>query len=196
MADNHEPTEATAAERLVRGILSGLYFCRPGYVEFFDHVTQLAEVTPAIMSKRVKDGKAEYVKFPVLVKVPVCVPYAQTLGLALTLPIRKGDDGWLIFSDRFLDDFLQNGAQQGTAKPEACGADNLTTEPRMHSLSDAWFLPGVITQPRKIPNWNNNALEIRNFNRECFISMGADKNITIQTTGNVRVIGATISLNE
>ena len=196
MADNHEPTEATAAERLVRGIVAGLYFCRPGYVESFDPDTQLVEVTPAIMSKRVKDGKAEYVKFPVLIKVQVCVPYAQTLGLILTLPIRKGDDGWLIFSDRFLDDFLENGAQGGEAKPEANGADNLPSEPRMHSLSDAWFLPGAITQKRKIPAWNNNALEIRNFSRDCFISMGADKNITVQTTGNVKVAGATVSLNE
>lgn len=194
MADNHDLSEAEALERFVRGTLGQMRVCLPGVVEEFDPESQLAKVQPAIQMKvNVREGAPEYRDLPPLVKVPVVVPLVQTLGLALTLPIRPGDEGLLLFSDRFLDNFLMKG---GVQPPEAAGADWLTSEPRMHSLSDGIFLPGVITQPRKLPDWNNEAIELRNRERDCFISLRADKDIVIQTVGKVFIRGAEVHLND
>lgn len=185
--DNREPTTEIAFARLLRGIVAGMHFCRPGYIEKFDAATQLAEVTPAIMMKYSADGEVEYRKLPVLINVPVVVPFVQALGLALTLPIRPGDECLLVFSDRAIDDFLENGAQAGNAKPECCGGDNKTTEPRIHHLSDAICIPGIISQPQKLPNWSGEAIELRNRDRTAFISLNANADITIQTVGAVTI---------
>lgn len=158
---------------------------RPGYIESFDARTQLVQVTPAIMMKKSVDGKVEYKKLPIIINVPISLMYAQTLGLVVTLPIRKGDECTLIFSDRFLDDFIEKGAQQGNAKPECCGSDNKTSEPRMHHMTDGICFPGIITKPFRVPKYNTEAIEIRNKDRTCFFSMNQNCNITIQTTGNI-----------
>lgn len=185
MADNREPTESTALDRLIRGVIGGMWFCRPGYIEKFDAKTQLAEVTPAITMKKSVDGKVEYLKHKPLVKVPVVAPYAQTLGLAVTLPIHTGDECLLIFCDRFTDDFVEKGAQQGNARPERRSGDNKTSEPRLHHMTDAFCIPGIISQPKVLPDWNSEAIEIRNKERTCFFSMNKNCNITVQTSGNV-----------
>jgi hypothetical protein len=193
--DNRDPTKEIAFCRSVRGIISGMYFCRPGFVEKFDAATQLAEVTPAIMMKYSVDGKVEYRKLPKLENVPVVIPFVQTLGLALTLPIKPGDECLLVFCDRGMDDFLEKGAQQGNAKPEACGGENKTTEPRMHHLADAICIPGIISLPQVLPAWSTEAIELRNRDRTAYISLNANTNIAIQTTGNIAIqAGGTIDV--
>lgn len=185
--DNREATTGAALDRLVRGIAGGLYFCRPGYIEKFDAENQLAEVTPAVMLKYSADDSVEYRKMPKLINVPVVVPFVQTLGLALTLPIRPGDECLLVFADRFIDDFIENGAQSGCAKPEAKGGRNSNTEPRAHHLTDAICIPGIVTQPQILPDWNTEAVEIRNRPRTAYISLRPDGDIAIRTVGNIAI---------
>lgn len=173
MADNREPTESTALDRLVRGVIGGMCFVRTGYVESFDIDKQLLSVTPAVMMKKSVDGKVEYKKLPMLINVPISLIYVQTLGLVITLPIRKGDECTLIFSDRALDDFIERGAQQGNAKPEVCGGDNKTSEPRMHHMTDGICIPGIVTKPFRIPNYNPDHMEMRTVDGKNFIRLGS-----------------------
>lgn len=185
MASRVFPTESEAQESTIERMLAEAFCCLPGVVEKFDAATQLAEVTPAIQRKIIqRNGKPKYEKIKPITKVPVVVPYVQKLGLLITLPIAKGDEGILVFSDRMIDNFVKKG---GIQPPECCGADNQTTEPRAHSIIDAIFIPGIITKPNVVKSWNNEALEIRNKDRTCFFSMNKNCNITIITTGSTAV---------
>lgn len=182
MADNREVSESVAMDLLLSGHSSGLYFCRPGIIKEFDPATNLAVVRPAIQAKVTpREGQPQYITFPTIIRVPVVIPYAQKAGLCITVPIRKGDECLLVFSDRMIDNFVKTG---GIVKPECCGGDNKTSEPRQHDLTDAICIPGFISQPFKIPEWNTNAIEIRNRERTCFFSMNENRDITISTTGN------------
>lgn len=197
MADNREPTESTALERVVRGVIGGMCFCRPGFIESFDVNTQLVRVTPAIMMKASIDGKVEYKKLPILINVPISLFYAQTLGLIMTLPITKGDECTLIFSDRALDNFIEQGAQGGNAKPEVCGGNNQTSEPRMHDLVDGICIPGIITKPFRIPNYNPDAMEMRTRDGKNYIRLGSnDYGLRFTTGGGFDEGGSDIRMKD
>lgn len=155
----------------------------PGIVEEWDAAKQLAKVKPAVKRKWLnKDtGKPEYDCMPVLCKVPVVVPYSQQAGLLLTVPIRKGDEGLLLFADRSIDMFIKNGGEQNPE--ECCGADKQYTDPRAHSLSDAVFIPGIISQPNIVEDWQEDAIEIRNKDRTAYFRLDEQGNLTFKTTG-------------
>lgn len=185
MADKMVPSELCASESMMLALIAQASCCLPGIVEEFKPgPPPIAKVIPAIMRKITEDDSVRYIKMPVILNVPVDVPFAQNAGLLLTLPIRKGDEGLIVFADRFIDNFVEKG---GFQPPECCGADNKTTEPRAHSLTDAIFIPGVISKKwgREIKDWNLDAVELRNLDRSAFISLGTDKNIVMQTTGNI-----------
>lgn len=188
MADTHYPSFSETMQSLIDAAVDRRYFIRPGVIVEFDAATNLAKVRPAIKAKEVVDGKADYVQLPKIIRVPVVVPYAQTAGLCLTLPLRPGDECVLLFSDVFIDEFVKRGSCGGEcAAPECCGGDNLTTHVRMHDLTDAICLPGVISQPCKLPEWNTDAIELRNKDRTAFISLNEDTCITVKTTGSVAI---------
>lgn len=187
MASRMFPSESSAVESIVSRMIGEASFCLPGIIEEFDPgPPPIAKVYPAIMRKTMPGNQVKYVRMPLLLTVPVVVPFAQTSGLLITLPIKKGDEGVILFADRMIDNFVEKG---GCQPPECCGADNETTEPRAHNLTDAIFIPGIIAKPngKKILAWNTEAIEIRNQDRSCFISMGTDKNITIKTTGSMNI---------
>ena len=188
MASRLFPSESDALESIIGRMLAQAAFCLPSIVEEFKPgPPPIAKVIPAIMRKVMKNGKASYVKMPVILNVPVVVPFAQTAGLLMTLPIKKGDEGLMIFSDRMIDNFVEKG---GFQPPECCGADNKTTEPRAHSLTDAIFIPGIVAKKKwgeKIKSWSLDAVEIRNLDRTCFFSMNKNCNIAMQTTGDVTI---------
>lgn len=173
MADYLSPSENDAPNLQVLSVLSDLRFSMPGIVEEFDAETNLVKVTPAIKAKISVDGKVEYKKLPLILKVPVVIPCAQNAGLCLTIPIKKGDDCLLIFSDRMIDNFVKDGTVNGPVSPECCGGDNKTSEPRMHHLTDAVCIPGILSIPTKIPNWNPEHMELRTKDGKNFIRVGS-----------------------
>lgn len=184
MPNNISPNDNTSGPLLVEAIIATMFFCRPGIIEEFDPETNLAKCRCAIQAKISLKGKVEYRTMPIIVRVPVIIPFAQVAGLCLTLPLQKGDECTLLFSDRFIDNFVNRG---GIVPPESAGVNNQTTEIRMHSQTDAICLPGIISQPNRLPAWNTEAIELRDKNRETFISLGKDKSISISAPGGVTI---------
>lgn len=171
MAARVFPSESYALETIMESKIAEACVCMPGIVQEWDAAKQVAKVLPAIRRKVFKDGKPVYEDMPVLHCVPVVIPFSQNAGCLLTVPIRKGDEGILIFADRALDMFQTKG---GCQPPECCGGENETTEPRAHSLTDAVFVPGIITRPNVVPKWNDKGIELRDKERKNFIHVGED----------------------
>lgn len=170
MADNSVPTQAGAFELQFQRMAGQIRCAMPGNISSFDPATQRCSVVPGIKLKTVAGNKVSYLNLPEIQNVPIVVPYAQAAGVLLTLPIKAGDPCLLVFSDRAIDNFVQKGDAQ---IPGSVTSEDTTT-PRQHHLSDAICIPGFISDPNVVPEWHEENIEIRDFDRKHFISLGPD----------------------
>lgn len=180
MADNSNPTQAGAFELQFARMAAQLRFAMPGIIQSFDPATQTVTVQPALKMKLTLGKDVSHLALPVVQNVPVVLPFAQTAGLLLTLPIKTGDECLLIFADRGIDNFVQAGGVQPT--PGTASED--TTTPRAHHLTDAICIPGIISNPQAVPKYNTEHIELRDRERKKYISLGPE-GITI-TDGSAK----------
>lgn len=83
----------------------------PGIVQSFDPGAVTAVVQPAIRSVETdNDGNCVTKNYPLLVDVPVIFPRGG--GCTLTFPVKAGDECLVIFADRCIDFWWQNGGVQ------------------------------------------------------------------------------------
>lgn len=107
--------------------LAGVHTALPGEIRSYDAATQKASIKPLI-KREYKDGDAE--SLPIINNCPV-IQYAGGGGM-LSFPIKKGDTGLIVFSERSLDAWLSGGNK------EVSPGDR-----RKHDLSDAIFISGL-----------------------------------------------------
>lgn len=120
----------------------------PGIVQSFDPGAVTAVVQPAIRSVETdNDGNRVTKNYPLLVDVPVIFPRGG--GCTLTFPVKAGDECLVIFADRCIDFWWQNG---GVQEP---------VDDRVHDLSDAFCIVGPQSQAQKINGISTSAVELR-----------------------------------
>lgn len=107
--------------------LEDVNVCLPGTVVSYDG--RLAVITPDL-PKQIADGRV--LPPPAIHNVPVQWPTADVQGslARVTLPLKKGDGGLLVFSQRSIDDWVS-------------GSVKAPLDPRMFDINDAFFIPGV-----------------------------------------------------
>ena len=144
---------------------------RPGVIIDFNPAT--ATATVMIAQQYIKSvsptGVQTLSQFSPLVSVPV-----YTLGgggVTSTYPIKEGDECIILFSDREIDNWLNNG---GITTP---------TSLRIHDLSDGFCLVGVRSLPRALGNISTTEAQMRTDDGSTFIGINP-------TTKAVRVHGA------
>ncbi len=117
--------------------LARLFSSRVGVITKYDAATQLASVQPQL--KEVyegNDGEPALELLPVIQNVPVF--FAGGGGFAATFPIADGDECDLVFNDRSLDLWKEQG---GNVDP---------IDLRRHALTDAVAFVGVRSKPNKL----------------------------------------------
>jgi hypothetical protein len=121
----------------------------PGILQSYDAEKLTATVQPAVQGRlRQEDGTWKDVNLPLLLDCPVIFPAGG--GFVFTFPLKKDDEGLVVFSSRCIDGWWYSGGVQKQARY------------RMHDLSDGFFLPGCFSQARKIGNVNAAYPELRN----------------------------------
>ena len=170
MADYNVVSNAEEFEHRFFNMASQLRVAMPGVIQTFDARTQTATVLPAIKMKVNIGGEVEHRELPPVEHVPVVLPFAQTAGLLLTLPVQSKDEVLLIFSDRAIDNFMQLGGIQ----PPLLTSCSKMASPRSHSLADAICIPGIISNPQAVPDYNTENIEIRDRERKHYFSLGPD----------------------
>lgn len=163
-------TPEAAFEAQIEGRLKQLHTMLPGIVQSFNPATQTASVQPAIKRIFTEQGA---VNLPLCVDVPVEFPGGG--DFFLTFPVKAGDECILVFSERCIDNWFQQG---GTQEP---------AEYRLHDLSDAVALVGLNSQPKNIPSFNSTDVELRDRGRTVRVTMKPDGTIE-----NVNSQGSTI----
>lgn len=145
----------------------------PGIIQSFDAGAVTATIQPSVkVPVRQADGSVVSVALPLLVDVPVYFPRGG--GVTLTFPITEGDECLVIFADRCIDYWWQNG---GVQEP---------VDPRQHHLADAFALVGPQSQAQKISGISTSAAQLRTDDGAAFIELDpASHAVTVTTPGKL-----------
>ncbi|KVK39168.1 Gp138 family membrane-puncturing spike protein [Enterobacter chengduensis] len=148
----------------------------PGIIQSFDPDSVTAVVQPGIRCvQRNNDGIVSTSEYPQLVDVPVVFPRGG--GCTLTFPVKPGDECLLVFSDRCIDFWWQNG---GVQEP---------VDPRQHDLSDAFAIVGPQSQAHKIANISTTAAQFRSDDGSTYLEINpATKKIKLVAPGGFDVV--------
>jgi hypothetical protein len=140
-----------------------------------------------------EEGNVENKDISKLVDVPVIWPQGGgsekgDKGYSLTFPIKKDDEGIVVFASRCIDSWHEKGKKtQGTNQnqnqektkgtpPAQTDIAQPLMHTRMHNLSDAMFIPGVRSKPRKInPKPSTTTAQLRTDNQHVYCEIGQDK---------------------
>lgn len=150
--------EQQAMKVLSDTIFSMLRVSMPGIIQSFDPIACTCTVQPAI-SGQVADEAGEFksAPLPLLVDVPVVFPRGG--GCTITFPVKAGDECLVVFSDRCIDFWWQNG---GVQEP---------VDPRQHDLSDAFAFIGPQSQAEVIGNISTSTLQMRTDDGAAYIEL-------------------------
>lgn len=143
------PTLYELVRTAIQAATSNFRVCVPATVVTYDHKKQVIDAKPAFKRKN-PDGTIS--DPPIIYNVPVAFPRAGDAYIAL--PLAKGDNVLLLFSDHSLEKWQTSG---GEVYPD---------DEREHHISDAIAVPGCypLNNSAKIPN--NKDLIIKNGNIE------------------------------
>lgn len=160
----------------IQSVLNDIHTCLPGRIESYDHATQKASVLP-LLSRRLRSGDVE--ERPVIANVPVVFP--RSGGASLTFPVLPGDGCLLVFSERSIDLWLDQG---GIVAPD---------DPRKFDLSDCIAIMGLYPFSEASPANNNTDVLLQYAGAEVRILQTGAVQINapagLQITGNVTVTG-------
>lgn len=123
-----------AIQQLKRAIwseLADLHTNLPGTIMSYNATSGRAVVKPSL-SKLLANGQE--LPAPTIVDVPVCWPSGDAYSALLAMPLKAGDSVTLKFSERAVDDWLENGSQ-------------VPNDPRMFDLCDAFATPTTDWRP-------------------------------------------------
>lgn len=114
------------------------------------------------IQERVRTATAQqWWDIPPITNVPIVTPRGG--GYSITLPLKKGDQGLLVFCDTCFDNWWVNG--QSNAPPaqntgQVSGSQR-QFEVRRHHVHDCGFLPGMWSQNNLLTNYSTTSLQIR-----------------------------------
>lgn len=173
------PSKRNNEEDQARAQAIKLRVAAPGIVTSFDPGEQTVSVQLAIREKRYNDGEEEWVEIPTLVDVPVVFPRAG--GYTLTFPVQAGDECLVVFGDDCMDAWWQSGGVQNQI------------DCRRHDLSDGYAILGPWSQPRVLPGYSTNSVQLRNDDGSTYVEIAGS---TINIVGGaINIKGGKVNIN-
>ncbi len=169
-----EPTLIETLQALKSDVFKNLYCHVPGRIQSFDGGQKTATIQ-LLFAAQLPDGTI--VNYPVLVDCPVFTP--QGGGGAFQAPIAAGDPCLVVFADRNIDAWFQNGAP-------AVPFDQVGGKPgRMHDLSDGMAFVGFNSLADALPAYSTDELRM---------IIGSSQVSISKATGFVKIASATTDL--
>lgn len=131
------PTLTEAVTRAIDIRLAALFSSRVAVVQKYDAANQFVDVQPQL-KETYEDatGEPSVASLPVITNVPVYFPGGG--DFMMTMPLQQGDEVLLVFSDRSMDLWKENG---GEVDPVAL---------QRHALTDAVAFVGVRSKPNRL----------------------------------------------
>jgi hypothetical protein len=156
------------------GRQSQIHTGMPGVIVSFDPAKLTAVVQPALHAfQKNPDGTTTNLQITNIPDVPVHFPGGG--GHTLTFPVKAGDECWISFSERSLDNWHQQGGLQSPS------------DHRMHDLNDAVVHVGLRSQT-KLPSGgvSPSTVQLRSDDGTTFIDLdGAGNKVTVKTATEI-----------
>lgn len=114
---------------------------------------------------RMPDNSLKQVDYPVIPDAPI--QFSGGGGVTTTHPIKADDEGVALFMSRSMDVWHQQGGTQAQV------------DARIADMSDAVYIPGIRSTPRKLPKFNNEAHEMRSDDGKHVVSLHPTKGVTV-----------------
>ena len=146
----------------IRQALADTRCASPAFVvEDLDPVTQTVTVQIAIQERVRTATGPQWWDIPPIVHVPVLTPRGG--GYAATFPLKKGDEGILIFCDTCFDNWWVNGQTNSpvAANTGKASGSQKQNEIRRHYVHDCGFLPCSTSQKNLLSDYSTSSLQIR-----------------------------------
>jgi phage baseplate assembly protein gpV len=158
-------------KELIDQALAHTWVAAPGIVQSFNASDCTAAVQVAIMWQA-KDKTGTWKNqcpAPIIPKALVLFP--GNSDFQFTFPLKAGDEGLLVFCDRCIDAWWQQGGVQGQY------------DTRKHDATDGVFIPGLKSISNVPSSINSNSAELRSKSGNTKLAFD-DTNGLIITTGN------------
>lgn len=157
-------------EMAIDRALRDAMFCLPGRIMAFDPATQLAQIQCGIQAR---NGDS-FETIAVIESIPV--QFAGNEQWYFWHKITPGvTEGIIHFSQRAIDTWIDQG---GPVAPH---------EQRALSADDAFFVPGIRSRPRMIPNFKNDGAGMGNYAQDTFIHAKDSGDVDIEASVNVNI---------
>ena len=172
--------QKSSFDKLSDNIISKMYCSLPAIISSVNYENQTLEANPVTIMRKVDDsGKVTDFKLPMLIDVPFqCYKGGN---YSITVPIKEGDECLIVFTDVDFSAWWQNGGF------------NFAEHGFRHAYSNAMAIVGFSSEINAIPEYNPNAVEIRNFDGTQKISVSPEginiKSAKITLDGNVTITG-------
>ena len=181
-------SESAQWTRILKQFGMDLRVSIPAIVQSFDTASQTVTVQIAIREVVRTSKGAQNIAIQPIGMVPVIFPSGG--GFSLTLPLKPGDEGQLIFCDMCIDLWWKRGGVQNQL------------EQRRHDLTDCGFYPGGRSQPRALNNYSANSAQLRSDDGLTIVDV-AETGLTLtapliglNSTGNVNILASgTVNIN-
>jgi hypothetical protein len=162
--------------QVIKYVMNNLNVVQVGTIQNFNPLNQTAIIT--LNTKRlVATNPDTWESYPPLVDVPVLILGGG--GGAITFPIKQGDECIILFNDRELDNWFQNG-----------GVQTFSSQ-RTHDFSDGMAIVGLRSLPNVLSDYNTDGIDIRynnvkfSFNDDSIsLSVIKDNNSAVLTLGS------------
>ncbi|WP_312297097.1 Gp138 family membrane-puncturing spike protein [Atlantibacter hermannii] len=167
--------EQQTVQAISESLSTQLRVAMPGIIQSFDPDAVTCTVLPAIRGIIPTQDGTDPSDLPLLVDVPVMFPRGG--GCTMTFPVKPGDECLLVFSDRCIDFWWQNGGVQEAV------------DPRQHDLSDAFAIVGPQSQAKKISGISTSAAQFRSDDGSTYFEINpATKKIKLVAPGGFDVV--------
>lgn len=157
---NETPTLEKILQDAIRAELLNVHTCLPAKIEKYEASTQKANVQ--VLLKRKYEAESEAINLPVINSVPVQWPSANQGKAYIHLPLKVGDLGIVVFSERSIDIWLTGDPGKPDDVVDAKGKIFDPLDPRIFDLSDAIFIPGVLPFVHSLQNVSADNLVVQN----------------------------------
>lgn len=153
--------QAAQWKQIVRSALADLRCATPAFLVEDMGTDQTVSVQIAIQERVAAVSGAQWWDIAPIFKVPVVLPRGG--GFSLTLPLKKGDEGMLIFCDTCFDNWWANGTANSPKAANVAAPSGTQTqlEVRRHDVTDCGFYPGMWSQPNVLSNYSTTSAQLR-----------------------------------
>ncbi len=170
---------------ILQQALADARFASPAFAaEDMDTVTQTVTVQIALQERVRTSGGPQWMDVPPIILVPVVLPRAG--GWALTMPVKKGDEGLLVFCDACMDLWWANGQTNSPPPTYPTGAassgSQRQNEIRRHHVHDCGFQPGMVSQPNVLSNYSSISMQLRSYDGSTLIDLSSNGVAAVSST--------------